>query len=703
VEGDMNMASGEAIVRQILYAKKYFRETFGKEVEICWEPDTFGHAWTIPQIMKKSGLKYYYFFRCGKGHQLFWWQGPDGSRVLAFNDRTYSDVLRAHAADEVIEFNDRYGVKDVLYVYGVGDHGGGPTKNDVQTALALQKRKVLPNFKFSTFHEYMSAIEAQSPDLAVINDELNFEFDGCYTSHADIKRMNRTCENKLPAAEAFSVMARSRGRRYPSSALREAWQVTCFNQFHDILDGSGIHGTYDYSRELYEKVEAAWTSILSGSLNAIAADIDTAGAEGTPVVVFNPLSWERTEITEVALPKAGLRGALTATDEQGSVVPVQKVGDKLTFLAECVPSLGYKVFWIGKAKPGKTTAVKADGTTLENEFLKVKVHPKQGTIVSMFDKVLGKEVIPKGSFANQLQVLMEKPHGMTAWIIGPILRMYNLRNALSVELIADGPNVAAIRTKHKFRKSQFTQEIRLEAGSRQVEIRLTADWYEQGTPKKNAAMLKVAFPVNVDSQKATYELPFGFIQRDNTGQEYPSQKWIDLSDESGGVSLLNSNKYGHDVKDNQMRLTLLRSSYDPDPQPDQGVHEITYVLYPHAGDWKKAQTVRRAWELNNPLMPLAVERHGGELPAGQSFVTVEPENIVVTGLKKAEDSDDLVLRLYEAWGRPTKARIAFSLPVKSWAESDLLERELPNIGGKINKGAISLPVGKHEIKTLLLR
>ena len=703
VEGDMNIASGESIVRQMLYAKRYFRETFGKDVEVCWEPDTFGHAWTVPQIMKKSGLKYYYFHRCGKGEPLFWWEGPDGSRVLGFNDYGYSDVMKHQAGEEALDLHRRYGVKDALIVYGVGDHGGGPTRHDVETAVRLQKRQILPQWKFSTFHDYMSKIESLAPKLPVIRDELNFEFDGCYTTHADIKQWNRACENNLPAAEVFSVIAQRVGCMYPSGAFREAWQSTCFNQFHDILDGSGIHGTYDYSREVFGKVEATYNSSLSTSLAAIAGDVSTSACEGTPVVVFNPLSWERDEIVELDAPKA-LRGSLVAKDKDGVPVPVQKVGGKLTFLATGVPSMGYKTFWLVKGRAAKAPpTVKAEGTTLENEFLKVKVHPKKGVVTSIYDKANGREVVPKGSFADQLQILMEKPHGMSAWNIGEVRSSRDLKTARSVETVSAGPNVGVIRTTHAFRKSEFTQDIRLNAGSRQVEMRLTADWYEQGTPKNDAAMLKVAFPVNVPAEKTTYELPFGFIQRNNTGAEYPSLKWIDLSDGRYGVSLLNSNKYGHDVSGNRMRLTLLRSSYDPDPQPDQGRHEMTYILYPHAGDWKQAETVRRAWELNSPLMALMVDRHEGGLPAERSFVSVDAGNIVVTALKKAEDSQDIVLRFFDAFGVDVKASIRVDLPAKTWQESDLLENGLSDTGGNIKSGVISVPVTKHEIKTLLLR
>ncbi|MDO8587799.1 MAG: glycoside hydrolase family 38 C-terminal domain-containing protein [Armatimonadota bacterium] len=703
VEGDMNMASGESIVRQILYAKRYFRETFGKEPEVCWEPDTFGHAWTLPQILKKSGLKYYYHMRCGKGEPLYWWEGPEGSRVLVYNDPSYADNIRHQAGLEAIEMNKRCGVNDAMIVYGVGDHGGGPTRHDLESITKLRKRMVYPDFKYSTFYEYMRAVEAQSPKIPVIRDELNFVFDGCYTTHADIKRMNRTSENTLPAVEAFSVIARTRKRRYPSTAFREAWQITCFNQFHDIFDGSGIHGTYDYSREVYEKAASAWTSAMTGALSAIAGDINTEAVEGVPVVVFNPLSWERTEIVEVEASRVGKRGRLSAVDEDGNATPIQKVGNKLIFLAAGVPSLGYKVFWIDKKKAGEAATVKADGTTLENEYLRVKVHPKKGLITSIYDKVYCREIVPKGSFADQLQILMEKPHGMTAWTIGPISSSKDLKTAESVELVSEGPNYAAVKTTHKFRKSRFTQQIGLKAGARQVEVRLTADWYEQGAPKKDAAMLKVAFPVDVDAKKTTYEIPFGFIQRDNTGDEYPGLKWIDQSEDGYGVSLMNDNKYGHDTSDGRMRLTLLRSSYDPDPEPDQGVHDMTYVLYPHAGDWRQGHTVRRAWELNNPLIATVAESHKGALATSRSFVSIEPGNLVVTALKMAEDSDDIVLRFFEAFGEPAEARIQIDLPVQNWVESDLMERELPKTGGKITKGAITLPVGKHEIKTLLLR
>ncbi|MDI6827564.1 MAG: hypothetical protein QME62_03660, partial [Armatimonadota bacterium] len=321
-EGDLNMASGEAIVRQILYAKRYFLEKFGVEPKICWEPDTFGHAWTIPQILAKSGIKYYYFMRCGKNEPVFWWESPDGSRVLAFNRGSYNGPINESIKDAVIDLAKRYDVKDAMFVYGVGDHGGGPTREDIEKALELGKRKDFPNVKFDTAVGFFDTILAQKKDFPVIRDELNFVFRGCYTSHSDIKKMNRTLENLLPTAELFSAMASPFGFKYPDTDFVIAWRNTCFNQFHDILDGTAIHGSYEYSKQLFDEAHAIGDKALKGALKTLSAEVNTLGA-GIPLIVFNPLSWQRTDSVSLPLPENLIGREIGVWDWQNREMPSQ--------------------------------------------------------------------------------------------------------------------------------------------------------------------------------------------------------------------------------------------------------------------------------------------------------------------------------------------------------------------------------------------
>lgn len=702
-EGDMNMASGESIVRQILYANRYFKEKFGVEPEICWEPDTFGHAWTVPQILAKSGIKYYFFCRCGAGYPVFWWEAPDGSRVLAYNRGGYGDSINDRIQDTVKDIANRYGVKHAMVVYGVGDHGGGPTRSDLTKASELQQRPDYATVKFDTAENVYDTLLAEKQDWPVVRNELNFVFEGCYTTHSDIKKMNRVLENLLPTAEAFATLAQPYGIPYPQQDFVKAWRNACFNQFHDIFDGSGIHGSYEYSRELFDKAHAIGQDALENALSKIAENVDTSG-NGIPVVVFNPLSWKRTDVVRIHVPESHRNcSAVTVTDIHGRAVASQISENAIIFLAQDLPSLGYKVFHLNAQSSALSKATLSKSLSVENEFFKVQVDPVSGTLVSVYDKTACREVLRPNQHADVLQICMERPHGMTAWQLDFTGEVFDLMKAESVEKISAGPVESVIRVRHKYNNSSFQQDIVLYKGVPRIDFRMTADWNEIGTAKADFPMLKVAFPVDVENGKARFEIPFGSIERPANGREVPAQKWIDISTTDYGVSLLNDCKYGHDVKDNVMRLSLLRSSYDPDPKPDQGRHEITYSLYPHTSDWTDANTVRKGYELNNPLIAVVDTNHAGNLPKAYSFLKVQPSNVIVTALKQAEDTHDVILRFYESEGKNGVAIIDFGFDVVEASEVNLIEKPLGKPKIPVRNNRVIVPFGKWEIKALRIK
>lgn len=699
VEGDMNMASGESIVRQILYAKRYFIEKFGVEPEIAWEPDTFGHAWSVPQILVKSGLKYYYFCRCVRDQRVFWWQGIDGSRVLAYNFNWYTDSINENNRNVPIEINRMYGVKDGMVVYGVGDHGGGPTMKDLAKAKELQKQQLFPTMKFNTTKNFYETLLSKKTDWPVINDELNFVFRGCYTSQAEIKKINRNSENLLPLAETFSVLAMPYGYSYPQTKFVEAWRDTCFNQFHDIFDGTSIHDAYDHSYDLYAKISQKGNDALNSSLQVLTRSINTEG-KGIPVVVFNSMAWKRDDIVTVAIPSSLNGKNIMVTNANGYSLVSQSDGDNISFVAKNVPSLGYKTFYLVEGtKP--STKIKTDNYTIENDFFTVKVDPKKGNISSIYDKKAKREIVT--SNASMLQILMEKPHGMSAWELGPVSQTIDLDKAESVEMIENGALRKIIRVKHKFNKSNFIQDITLHTGIPRIDIKFQADWQEKGSSETDAPFLKVSFPTNINDGKAFFEIPFAAMERPANGDEYPSQKWMDLSDDDYGVSILNDCKYGTDINGNVMRLSLIRASYEPDPIPNIGQHTAAYSIYPHKNDWRKADTVRRGYEFNNPLIPVVTTNHKGELPSAHSFLHVMNPNIIVTAFKKAEDSNDIIIRFYESQGVSGATNISFGMNVKSIQETDLAERPGNNPTLTLNRNKITVPFNKWEIKTFKLK
>jgi len=441
--------------------------------------------------------------------------------------------------------------------------------------------------------------------------------------------------------------------------------------------------------------------------------------QGLPILVFNSLAWGRDDIVSLPLPE-NIPASCILKDEKGNVYPVQILEDKLLFVAQGVPSFGYKVFYLTEGEVKDSSVVSREPLILENEFFTLKIDDKSGTIAYLYDKKNYKAVmrrqrnevvgIPeKTEFAtpvmnNLLQVLYELPHPMSAWAIGPISSIKNLITNPEIEVIASGPAVGRIRIKHKLNHSMITQDICLYKGVPRIDFITKIDWQEKADCTTEAPMLKASFTPILNRTRATFEIPFGYIERVADGREVPALQWVDISDGEYGVSLLSDTKYGFDVKGNTMRITLVRTSYEPDPVPDTRKHTFTYSIYPHKGDWKEAETARRGYELNHPLIALPIESTGkGNLPQGKSFLSLIPSNVVATCLKKTEDSNDLILRVYESRGERTKANIEFNFPVKEIAEVDLLERPVKNSDISFRNSGFSFSMNPYEIKTFRLR
>jgi len=710
VEGDLNMGGTEALVRQILYGKRYVKERFGVEPEICWEPDTFGHVWTYPQILRKSGIKYYYFMRCGKGYPLFWWKGPDGSRVLAFTSVYNNFVTPENVVEISRRILDSYGLKTSMFVYGVGDHGGGPTIEDVEAAQEIQKKPALPSIMFSSAQEFFKEVEPQldAVSIPVVKDELNTIFEGCYTTHSDIKRYNRLCERMLVDAEKFCAISGA----YPKEELHKAWLNALFNQFHDILCGSGVHEAYVYPHKLAQEAIETAQSALKNSIKKIAGDISFSKI-GIPMVVFNSLSWDRVDIAKVKVPKHLIPRNPVAVSADCEQVPVQIEGDEALFVAKA-PSMGYVTYYLTEEEARTENLAKEN--TLENEYLRVELDPVSGTIISMHDKLNDRFVFKKQMYredftplggtleaSNLLQVLYETPHPMSAWVIGEISRVQNLVRGAEVKLVENGPVRATIRAVHRYGESEISQYISIYRGIPRLDFLTTIDWREFSDEKTDAPMLKVAFTPMLGKAKAVFEIPFGHIERPSDGREVPALRWVDISDGEYGVSLLNDSKYGFDVKGNTIRMTIVRTSYSPDTRPDYGKHELLYSIYPHKGDWKKAQSFRRGYEVNHPLETVVVTDlpYGGSMAESQSFIQVKPENIVLSCVKMAEDSNEIVVRIYDATGEGAKAEVIFGFRIEEASEVDLMEREINKL--KPEGRRITLDLKCFEIKTLRIR
>ncbi|RLI35732.1 hypothetical protein DRO55_04860, partial [Candidatus Bathyarchaeota archaeon] len=524
-------------------------------------------------------------------------------------------------------------------------------------------------------------------------------FDGCYTTHSDIKRYNRLCERLLVDAEKLCIMA----GEYPVDSIREAWLKVLFNQFHDILCGSGIHEAYEYPLKLAREASETAREIINSSMGRIAKSIRFSSL-GLPIVVFNTLPWDRVDVVRVTVRRDLIPEKPIALTSDGEVTPVQVIGYTVLFIAK-VPSMGYRTYYLTHGKAEGSSL--AEGLTLENEYFRVELDSSSGSIDSMYDKVNGRFVFKKvlqsatrPEPSNLIQVLYEAPHSMSAWIIGEITRIENLTRGAEVELLEEGPVRATVKVVHKVRNSEITQFIHIYRELPRLDFYTIIDWREISNEEVDAPMLKAAFTPILREPRATFEIPYGFIERPRDGREVPALRWIDLSDGEYGVSLLNDSKYGFDVKGNTMRITLIRTSYSPDVKPDYGRHEVLYSIYPHKGDWREAQTFRRGYEVNHPLEALVIEAPtmGGSTPDTQSLIQIEPENVVLSCMKRAEDSEDVIIRVYDATGDGGDVKITFKYRVKEAYEVDLMERPIGPV--EVRGETLTFKIIPFEIKTL---
>jgi len=739
VEPDLNMPGGESLVRQILTGKRYFQQKFGVDVKIGWNPDSFGYSWQLPQIYKKSGMDYFvtqkiYWNDTTKfPHKLFWWEAPDGSRLLAYIPHDYAnDLDPVKMATDLAAYapamysSDPSDGREMMHLFGVGDHGGGPTREmlDVGTRW-MDKDVVYPRMRFSTARAFFDDLQKASANLnfPTWRDEMYFEYHrGVLTTQAETKRRIRTTEELLLNAEKFAAISMLHGRRYPAEEFDGAWKGLLFDDFHDILPGSGIAVNYLDAKRNLENVSRVGRDILDGSLDDIASRINTQGP-GVPVVVFNSLAWERKEVVELEAQLPSAARQIEVLDAAGKVVPSQLLAmdsgtHRAHFLALItVPSLGYKTYYVRAAIKAALSARAVHGApdTLENELVRVKVDTKTGCVTSLFDKVSNYETLapaetdtggPKDSICgNLLQAFRDKPKQWDAWNIDADFEKehWDLTQADDVKLVESGPLRATLRVKKHFQNSTFVQDILVTAGSARVDVKMDADWHEKHI------LLKIGFPVNAHSDKATFEIPYGSIERPTTRNtpaeqakfEVPGLQWADLSDAKHGFSLLNDCKYGYDAKGNVLRLSLLRSTEWPDPHADEGKHEFTYAMYPHAAGWREAQTVRRGYELNYPLLAIQARQHAGSLKDEFSFVDAQPATVVLTAVKKAEDDSALVLRFYEWAGKEADVKLRLPCGAQAASETDLMERPLHEL--PLQSGIVTVRTKPYEIKTLRVR
>lgn len=659
VQPDCNIPCGESFVRQALYGKRYFQEKFGVDVRVGYNVDSFGHAGSLPQILKRAGLDYYVHCRPEPKEKylpspIYWWEGPDGSRVLTFRPAGHY-VSGPGGLDEKI-YMALYTLtnctvaepelRDLMCFYGPGDHGGGPTRENIKAVREADANPQLPAVKFSSCERFFDTVSRQGLDFPVVGDELQHHSVGCYTSLSALKKYNRRSEMALLTAERFSALAeRTVGCECPSDELAAAWQKVLFNQFHDILAGTSIARAYDDVYAWYEEALSAAQRVTATSLQALAANIDTSTL-AEPLVVFNPLPWPRQEVIHIS--------------------------DEECFIAQ-LPALGWSAYDQSALPLSSAEGVTVSAGHLENEFIRAEF-ADDGTVTSLRDKRTGAQML--SGAGNRLIVIDDPSDTWSHGVDGYRDEIGVFTSGRPPQVLEDSPVRSTIRFHLHWDNSTAALDINLAAGNPRLDFDLTLNWHQRHQ------LLKVAFPVLVDNAQATYEIPYAAISRATDGHEEPGQRWIDVcgehNGETRGLVLLNDCKYGFDILENEMRMTLTRSPIYafhapavPDPNKhyeyiDQGEVTVRYALLPHAGSWQQANLAREGWAFNNPPIAHCECSHPGDLPAQASLCEAGPDNVVLTVIKRAEDSDDLIMRLYETTGQATKAWLALPEERQRW-------------------------------------
>jgi len=788
VEGDKNLASGEILARHVLYTKRFFHEEFDlpyATLSLDFEPDTFGHARTLPTILAHGGVTRYYLHRGLQDPGLFWWQGKDGSRVLVVNDWRQGYNGSFATSDFIaglLENEKKTGMQDWRFVYGVGDHGGGPTRDDLQAALTRQSWPIYPRLVFSTYDAYYRRVEEQATGLPVIDEEINFVFEGCYTAQSNIKHANRQSENALVEAEWAAILGHAcTGMPYPTEHLLTGWRHAMFNQFHDILPGSGMKATYQFSQGLLQEIVTLTAMIKTRALRAIAATVNTrASAFSTqpagpavygvkagvnaeqgsvssynlaetacnPLVVFNPSPWERTEMVVATIWNRDWPDhQFVVKDDRGQVLPGQVVYNKdewsdrridVAFPAPALPAGGYRSFTIAQsAAPGMAHGCSGNSRgVMENEFFRVQVEEASGAFLHLIDKRTGIDLVPAGERLGLLEYLTETPAFMSAWCVGQPGQITPLQHG-AIDCPFNGPYLATVRANHKFgTQSTATLVISLAAGVPRLDFSLEVDWREIGSKDRGIPALRVAFPLAISDTVAVCECPAGSVTRPTdptaltsyTNELFkpgytwpnntvavnpglmPAQKWVDLTGhhagtaEPVGATLLNMDKYGFAIEDHVVRMSLLRSSFDPDPLPEWGVHTIKYALRPHVGAWSVSEATRAGYDYNLPVTVVGTTQQDGTLPASQAMIEIRTPNVMLSGCKQAEDSAALVLRLYEMEGQATTAEVwlhtNITAPNARVLQTDLLEQPLAENTASFADGVLRVAIPAYGLVTV---
>lgn len=728
LESDCNLPAGESLVRQVMKGEQFFEDEFGMRSKTLWLPDVFGYSAAIPQILKKCGIPYFLTTKIAwnQFNQLpndtFIWKGIDGSDVFVFmpttcdydktlglnisftdtrNTTTYTGIVNPNMTLGTFKrFQNRDLTENTLMLFGFGDGGGGPTLEMLEEADRLKYGMPgIPRLVQEPERLFMDRIHdeiAGKPDMPVWDGELYFEYHrGTLTSMGKNKRNNRKSELLYEQLETLASIGETDGIDYPSETIQAGWDTILLNQFHDIIPGSSVEAVYDQTDIEYAKILSEGTE-KRDSIAEKLAQKNASATETKSIFVFNTQGFERDSVVKVEHADPGY---LAVKDEQGEITPVQYDADgNLYFQAKGLPSVGYASYELLMEKQEEKPYT-WDGT-FENAWYIVKFNDKL-QITSLIEKETGCEMMAEGEIGNHIVSYEDRPMNWDNWD----LDYYYQRKPYESDEVSpwivkeNGPVRLVIANTLRFSKSTVEQEVILYPDQPRIDFHTNVDW------RNHHVLLRVNFPTQLNATKASYEIQYGNVERETTHNhswdsakfEVCAHKWADLSEEGMGLSLINDCKYGHSIKDGVLGLTLIKSGIYPNVNADIGHHEFTYSIYPHAGRWKDAKTVEMAYDLNVPVIAKVIN---GKVES-KSFISTDKKNIFFEVLKKAEDGDGYILRLYENENVRGRFSVRVMEQIKTVQECDLLERPVGDI--RPCNGSFTDTIKPYEIKTYRLK
>ena len=765
IEADGNMPDGESYSRQFLLGQRFYLEHFGHIAAICWMPDTFGYNRNLPQLIARAGGKYMWGAKLSWNDTTvfpfhnFHWQSPDGSQVLMTmnvasgwpNFYPFAEINRFHdsryllpagkslVANYTMPYPEIHAalskdwLNEMATFYGAGDGGSGPRLPEIQTQQALVKKGWT---QWSSAGKFFADLEKVSDRLPVWDDELYFEYHrGVLTTHAEVKAATRRSEQLMRTAETLRAAGSLYGIEYPYSALKALWKLTLFNQFHDILPGSSIPEVYEDTMKDFAKIEEGALAATRDGLSALAKLVKTETPEAglQPVLVFNALGWPRSGLARVEIPAGKIYQVLNKAGKPLVAQTETREGKNfLCFRAEAVPAVGYQLYYLkpgaAPAPTGSLSVTEPGGdVVLENELVKVRVDKAEGLIRSVVDKASGKELIAAGS--NKLLAFYDRDVKYRAWNIDPkyLQHPIEIPAGAEVKITSQGPLWVELSVHRRMSKdgkaTTFDQRVRLVRDDPVVYLDLDSDFHLENS------LVKLEFNTTLKTDTVAADGPYLVLERpthprtpaEQARWEMPCQKWIDLAEPGMGLALLNRGKYGFSLNPDGTgyRLSVIKGAEYPRaesssenvahykrgqlPYTDQGAHHAELGLLAHSGDWREAKLWRAGYEFNTPLEAMATEAHSGSLPAESSLVSLEAETTYLGSVKRAEDDNDLVLRLVEAAGKQGLATVKFGpgLKLVAAAETDLLElhpRPLAASGS-----SVTLEMGPYQVRTLKVK